>query len=169
MIALTKEERQLKLVLWVSALVYFIGGLAFGLAPGLVLWFINFFSGLLTPSLRLIPISEGKFWVALAFCMMMIITVCPALAAYNVRKNRLLVIPLLVGKSTASLAAICYFFFSDRYFAYLFIFFLDGSLFWMTLFFFIRANRAFLEEQTDLVQEGAGASPKHRAHHRGGP
>ena len=157
MIALTKEERQLKLVLWASALVYFIGGLAFGLAPGLVLRFINFFSGLLTPSLGLIPISEGKFWVALAFCMMMIITVCPALAAYNVRKNRLLVIPLLVGKSTASLAAICYFFFSDRYFAYLFIFFLDGSLFWITLFFFIRANRAFLEEQTEWFRK----APEH--------
>lgn len=148
MIALTKEERQLRLVLWVSAVVYLIGGLAFGLAPALVLRVINFLSGLLTPSLSLIPISEGKFWVSLAFCMMMIITVSPALAAYNVRKNKLLVIPLLVGKSTASLAAICYFLFSDRYFAYLFVFFLDGSLFWMTLYFYIRANRAFLEEQT---------------------
>ena len=157
MIALTKEERQLRLVLWVSALVYFICGLAFGLAPGLVLRFINFLSGLLTPSLQLIPISGGKFWVALAFSMMMIITICPALAAYNVRKNRLLVIPLLVGKSASSLAALCYFLFSDRYFAYLITFLLDGSLFWVTLFFFVRANRAFLEEQTTWFRK----APEH--------
>ena len=103
MIALTKEERQLRLVLWVSALVYLIGGLAFGVAPGLVLRFINFLSGLLIPSLSLIPISEGKFWVALAFCMMMTITVSPASGGLQCAKNRLLVIPLLVAKSTASL------------------------------------------------------------------
>jgi hypothetical protein len=148
MIALTREERQLRLVLWLSALVYFIGGLAFGIVPATVLQLINFLSSLLTPSLSPIPISEGKFWVSLAFCMMMTITVSPALAAYNVRNNKLLIIPLLVAKSTASLAAICYFFFSERYFAYLFVFFLDGSLFWMTLYFYVRANRAFLEEQT---------------------
>ena len=159
MIALTKEERQYRVVLWVSAVVYLIGGLAFGVAPALVLRFINFLSGLLTPSLSLIPISEGKFWVSLAFCMMMTITVSPALAAYDVRKNKLLVIPLLVAKSTASLAAICYFLFSDRYFAYLFVFFLDGSLFWITLYFFIRANRAFLEEQTDWFRKAPAHPP----------
>jgi uncharacterized protein (DUF362 family) len=151
MITLTKEERQLRLVLQLSAVTYFVAGMAFALAPGLILHLVNFFSGIFTPGLSPIPLDKGKFWLSLAFSMMMTITVLCFMAEYNVRKNRLFIIPLLVAKTASSLSSIWFFLFSDRYFASLVIFLVDGSIFWITLYFFIRANQAFLREQTAFL------------------
>ena len=150
---LTKEERQLKLVLQVSALTYLGAGLAFALAPGLILRLINLFSSIFTPSLDPIPLSTERFWLTLAFSMMMTITVLCYMAQYNLRKNKHYIFPLLVAKVASSLSAICFFLFADRYFAYLAIFLVDGSIFWITLFFFLKANRAFLEAQTDWFRK----------------
>ncbi len=156
---LTKEERQLRLVLQLSAVTYLVAGLAFAVAPEQILRIINFFSGLFIPSLKLMPITAEKFWLSLAFSMMMTITVLCFLAQYNVRKNKLFIFPLLVAKAASSLSAIGFFIFSDRYFAYLAIFLVDGAIFWITLYFFLRASRAFLEEQTAWFRQ-APVQPK---------
>lgn len=145
---LTKEERHLVLVLRLSAITYLVAGLAFALAPGLILRLINLFSGIFTPTLAPLPLSTERFWLTLAFSMMMTITVLCYMAQYNIRKNKHYIFPLLVAKTASSLSALCFFLFSGRYFAYLVIFLLDGSIFWITLFFFLRASRAFLEAQT---------------------
>jgi uncharacterized protein (DUF362 family) len=159
MTALTKEERQLKLVLQISALTYLVAGLAFAFAPGKILEAINYFSSWLTPGWATIPIPEGKFWLSLAFSMMMTITVLCLITAQNVRKNQLFIVPLLVAKTASSLSALGYLIFSARYFAYLVIFLVDGSIFWITLYFFIRAHRAFLEEQTEWFRKAATPPP----------
>jgi len=146
---LSKGERQLKLVMEISAVTYLVGGLAFAFVPEKVLNAIKFFSGLL--GLPPLPEPTEKFWLSLAFSMMMTITVLCYIAAYNVRKNKHFIIPLLVAKAASALSAGCFFLFSGRYFAYLVIFLVDGSIFWITLYFFIRANLAFLKAQTDYL------------------
>lgn len=156
---LTKEEEQLRLVLQLSAVTYLVAGLAFALAPELILRIINFFSGLFIPSLKLMPITAERFWLSLAFSMMMTITVLCFMAQYNIRNNKHFIVPLLVAKAASSLSSLCFFIFSDRYFAYLAIFLVDGSIFWITLFFYLRASRPFLEEQTAWFRQ-APVQPK---------
>jgi uncharacterized protein (DUF362 family) len=152
MLHMTKEERFFKLFMGLSAVTYLIAGCIFALAPGFILKAINLL-GILTPSLPEIPISAEKFWLSLAFAMMMTITCLSYMVYFNVRKNKNYVIPLLIAKAASSLSALSFFLFSARYFAYLAIFLLDGAIFWVTLFFYVMANRAFLKAQTGWFPE----------------
>jgi uncharacterized protein (DUF362 family) len=156
MIPLTRKERYLKLVMALSAVTYLIGGLAFVMAPGLILHSINRFSELLTPGLAESPaVVENKFWLVLAFSMMMTIAFLSYLAQHNVRKNKHFVAPVLIAKLASSVSALWFFIFSASYLGYLIIFFLDGSIFWVTLYFYFMANRAFLEQQTAWFRKAA--------------
>jgi uncharacterized protein (DUF362 family) len=151
---LTREEKNLKLVLVVSTIVYLVGGFAFVLFPELILRGINACSRVLTPSLTLVPISPNKVWVCLAFALMMTITSLSYLGQRNVRRGGGYVIALLVSKISASLAAISYFLFTPQhYLAYLVIFMLDGSIFWVTLYYLVKAHRAFFKTQTDFLRQ----------------
>jgi uncharacterized protein (DUF362 family) len=150
---LTREERHLKAVLLISAVTYLAAGFAFVLAPRLILSFINYFSGVFTPGLALMPLSVERFWLSLAFSMMMTITALCLLGQYNVRKNQGYVVILLIAKTASSLSALGFFIFSARYFAYLVIFLVDGGIFWITLYFFLKANRAFFAEQTAYLRQ----------------
>jgi len=85
--------------------------------------------------------------------MMMTITALCYIAQHNVRKNKGYIIPLLISKSASSLAALCFFIFSAKYFCYLVIFIVDGALFWMTLFFYARANKAFFAAKTAFIRK----------------
>jgi len=157
MIYLTNEERHLKIFMGISAATYFIAGLAFFLAPNLILKAINLASRILAPSLPPIPLAVEKFWLALAFSMMMTITAICYLVRLNVRKNIHLTLPLLIAKATSSLSALLFFLFSARYFAYLLIFLVDGAIFWVTLAFYLWANKAFLAAQTAFFQKPPAA------------
>jgi len=70
------------------------------------------------------------------------------MAFYNVRRNKGYVVMVLISKSMSALSALGLYFLSGKYFAYIGIFVVDGSIFWITLIFFLRANRAFLRAQT---------------------
>ncbi len=153
MISLTREERLFRQFLLISALTYLSVGFIFFLAPGLVLKFINLFSRLLTPSLPETPLSVEKFWLSLTFSMMMTIAALSYKAQMNVRKNQGYVIPLLISKASSAMSAICLYYFSARYLSYLVIFFVDGGIFWLTLFLLIRAKRAFCAAQTALLRQ----------------
>ena len=148
MIEVTREERHLKIVMVISAITYVVVGFAFALMPGLILNVVNLFSRIVTPGLEEIPLPVEKFWLSMTFSMMMTIAALCCFAQHNIRKNKGYVIPVLISKTASSLAALCFFIFSARYFAYLVIFIVDGSIFWITLFFYIRANKAFFEAQT---------------------
>jgi uncharacterized protein (DUF362 family) len=148
MVPLTKQERQLKKLLAISAATYFLAGLAFAFIPGPILKAVNFVSYRVTPSLPEIPLAVEKFWLSLAFSMMMTITALCYIAQHNVRQNKHYVVPLLIAKCASALSALSFFIVSAHYLAYLVIFLMDGSIFWMTLIFYLRANRSFLKEQT---------------------
>jgi uncharacterized protein (DUF362 family) len=156
MLHMTKEERFFKLFMGLSAVTYLIAGFIFALVPGLILKVINFL-GKLTPGLPEIPISTEKFWLSLAFSMMMTITCLSYMVYINVRKNKNYTIPVLIAKAASSLSALAFFLFSARYFAYLAIFLLDGAIFWLTLFLYVLANQAFLKAQTAWFREAPRA------------
>lgn len=154
---LAREESQLKVFLTISALTYLVVGFAFLIMPEQILNISNTVSEGLTPSLPQITTSTGKFWVCLSFSMMMTITALCCIARHNVRRNIGYMAPLLVAKAASALSALFVFIFSVRYFAVLAIALVDGSIFWITLFFFLRANRAFFETQTAFLRKKPAA------------
>lgn len=152
---LSKEERQFRLVLRVSAVVYLAAGLAFAIAPEWILGVIDLLAAKLHAA-RLPEdlIKTNKFWLSLAFSMMMTITALCYLAQRNVRKAVGYVGALLLAKLASTLSALIFFiFFPPHYFAYLVIVLMDGSIFLITLYFFLRANRIFFEVQTAYLRK----------------
>ncbi|MFC1717019.1 DUF362 domain-containing protein [Candidatus Poribacteria bacterium] len=145
MVEMTKRENHLRIFMRLSAIMYFVSGSAFAIMPTRILDMCNVVSRRL--GLAEYPLEVGKFWVALAFSMMMTIATLAYITQRSVRKYNGYVIPLLVSKTASSLSSLCFFIFSTRYFAYLVIFIVDGLLFWITLFFYIRANKAFFDAQ----------------------
>jgi uncharacterized protein (DUF362 family) len=151
---LAREERQLKVFLTISALTYLVVGFAFLIMPEKILEMTNAVSRDLTTNLEPITSETGKFWVCLSFSMMMTITVLCCIARHNVKRNIGYMAPLLVAKAASALSALFVFiFFSPRHFAVLAIALVDGSLFWVTLYFFLRANRVFFETQTAFLRK----------------
>jgi uncharacterized protein (DUF362 family) len=148
MIRISREERQAVLLLRVSAAVYFAVGLAFVFLPDWILSLFNRLSRALFPSLPLTPISGEHVWTALAFAMMMTIAAICLAAQRNIRKNRHLVVILLVCKAASSLSALMLFLLQQRFFSYLVVALADGAIFWTTLVLFLRANKAFFKTQT---------------------
>ncbi len=153
MVNLTKQEKQLRAFLGLSALTYYAVGFAFALAPTQVLQLINFASRKIVPGFPETPIPSEQFWVALAFSMMMTIGTLSLVAWYNIRRCKGYVVPVLVSKAASALSSLLYFIFSEHYFAYLVIFLVDGALFWATLIFLIRGGKAFFEAQTAFLRQ----------------
>ena len=153
MIEVTREERHLKIVMVISAVTYVVVGFAFALMPEPILKVVNLFSRILTPDLEQMPLSVERFWLSMTFSMMMTIAALSFIAQHNIRKNKGYIIPVLISKTASSLSALCFFIFSARYFAYLVVFIVDGSIFWITLFFYLRASRAFFETQTAYLRK----------------
>lgn len=152
MIHATKAEKQFRGFMRLSGWVYLIVGVAFAVAPARLIALFDALSRAVAPSWPLSPMPAERFWVALSFSMMMTIAALSFFAAHNVRKNKAFVFPLLVSKAASALCALAFWVFSARYLAYLGIFLVDGSIFWITLAFFLRANRAFFEAQTALLR-----------------
>src|SRR4051795_9083604 len=74
------------------------------------------------------PDTVEKFWLALAFAYMVVITgICLVVQADVVRYRPLLLV-LAAGKTASSLATLAFFVFDEQVFAYLLNFLLDGSL-----------------------------------------
>jgi uncharacterized protein (DUF362 family) len=156
---LSKEERQFRLVLRLSAVIYAAAGLAFAIAPEWILGLINSVGDQLVLFQEFnIPTTPNKFWVSLTFSMMMTITLLCYLAQRNVRKAVGYVGALLTAKLASTLSALCFFIFFP-YFGYLVIVLMDGSIFLMTLYFFFRANQIFFETQTAYLRK-APVNPK---------
>ena len=153
MMNMTREEKQLKVFMFLSAITYFLVGIAFAVVPELILDLTNKLSHALTLGLDDIPPSTEKFWLSMTFSMMMTIAVLSLIAQHNVRKNKGYIIPLLISKFASAMSAFCFFVFSAKYLAYLIIVIVDGSIFWLTLFFYLRANKAFFIAQTAYLRK----------------
>ena len=148
---LAPESRQLRILLVASGVVYLVAGFAFAFVPNPILKAINALSHWLTPDLPLAKIPNERFWVSLSFSMMMTITVLCWMAALNVKRNRGYVFPLLVAKLASTLSSLAFFFLVTRQLASMVIVIVDGSLFAVTLVYFVRAQRAFFREQTGFL------------------
>lgn len=153
MIALTKQEKQLRVFMGLSAAAYYVAGLAFAFASTQIIQLVNFASRTIAPGFPEMPMPSEQFWLALAFSMMMTIGTLSFIAWYNVRRYKGYVVPLLVSKAASSLSSLLYFIVSAHYFAYLVIFVVDGALFWATLIFLVRGSRAFFKAQTAFLRQ----------------
>jgi len=74
------------------------------------------------------PLTEQKFWLALAFAYMTVITGLALVISLDPRRYRPMLLVLAVGKTASSLAAGAYFVFDREVFIYLANFVVDASL-----------------------------------------
>lgn len=147
----TRQERLLEKFMFLSALTYFVVGFGFILFPDLILNIINRLSLGFFPGLKPAPIQIEKFWLSLAFSMMMCIAALSIAAWVNIRININYIAPLLVAKISSSIAGLMLFIFSEKYFAYLAVFFVDGFLFIITIILYFRAYIAIVKEESRKI------------------
>jgi uncharacterized protein (DUF362 family) len=170
-----REERHLAWLLRVYTVLYAFGGFLFLLFPQIP----HFFEFKTAPqgivdTLKAIGgalfkiLSSGdhwnvevtipeRFWVFSFFAMMLTISACSYIASLDVRRNRKLVIPVLVEKFFAAFSGLAYFLFwssegifwirwNNLYFPWLLVFLLDFPLFVILLFLFLRAHTGAIPE-----------------------
>jgi len=136
-----------------SAILYFIGGSVFVAVPTFFLNTLNFLCKFIAPNVAPIPIGEGKFWLFLAYAMMMTIAVSSYFAYKDIRKNKHFMVPVMVAKIMAVIAAVWYSIFSAMYRAYIFMIIVDGSLFFITLYFYLKVNKEFFLTHTQYFRK----------------
>jgi hypothetical protein len=120
-------ERAVALTMRGLAITFAVVGILFISTPDGVVgrlddvgdWFGDFPAG---------PPSEQKFWLALGFAYMTVITALALVIATDVRRFRPMLLVLAAGKAASSLAAGAYFVFEREVFIYLANFVVDASL-----------------------------------------
>ncbi len=101
-----------------------------------------------------IPESSERFWLVLAFSMMLMLTLISFYSSFQ-PKNRALIVVHLLSKLTSTLG-FCYMFFRQSpLFAYLTGAVTDGSLFLIVLVFFIR----MLASKSDSAETAHANTP----------
>lgn len=149
----TKAERDLRLWMAVSAVLYFTGGMVFLLLPRPLLTVLDS----LAAPFHLATVLPGampaeRFWNLLAFSMAMTITTASVMVVRDPSGNRDFCIPVIFSKIASWLSALVYFALVSRAFAHLVIFLVDFPLFVLTLVFYRRARMA--AKYSGLAQEG---------------
>jgi len=133
-------ERFVILNLRLLAATFATVGILFIAAPDGVLSVIddvgNWFGGFATA-----PDTVEKFWLALGFAYMVVITGICLVAQTDVMRYRPLLLVLAAGKTASSLAALGFFAFDDDVFIYLLNFLVDGSLVLSSLLLYVIAGR----------------------------
>ena len=133
------EERALQFFLILSGAVYFAVGFAIALVPDWILEAINTLLHALIPSRPSVSsVLQERFWVALSFSMMMTITALCFLAARDVRRYSGYIMALLIAKAASALSGLAFCVFPPHSLPGLVVCLVDGSIFWITLFFFLR-------------------------------
>lgn len=89
--------------------------------------------------------SAEYFWVFLSFSMMMTIATCSYIASKDIRKNRPVIVPVILSKLSSSLPAIA-FYISKGVFAHFVIFMADFPLFLLTLYLYLKAHTGRIPE-----------------------
>lgn len=136
--SLTREERQLRLLMGICVVAFGGTTLAFLLAPGLVgrlLGTIGEWTGFSNTT----PPAAGGPWVPLSVSMMVMITVICALAWRDVRRYRNLIPILLVSKAASSLVGIGTFLLASRAFHDFVVFATDFPIFLLCAIMYGRA------------------------------
>ncbi len=155
----TTSEKWLTYLMRIYSILFLFVGYGFLLFPWLILEEIDTFSGHWIVSWFLVenPLFEWLgwklphlkvnaqgtpaeyFWVFLSFSMMMTIAACSYIASKDIRKNRSVIIPIILSKLASSLSALT-FYYSRGIFAYLAIFITDFPLLLLTLYLYLKAD-----------------------------
>jgi hypothetical protein len=122
-----RAERAVVRTMRVLAITFAVVGILFVATPDGVIgtlddvgdWFGGFSSG---------PASDERFWLALAFAYMTVITGLALVISLDPRRYRPMLLVLAAGKTASSLAAGAYFVFDREVFIYLANFVVDASL-----------------------------------------
>jgi len=161
----TTGERLLTYVMRIYAVVFAIGGFVFLLFPWFTLHMIDklgerrFVLWILSENPLFTWINwelphakidahgtcAEYFWVFLSFSMMMTIATCSYMASKDIRKNRPVIIPVILSKLSSSLAALA-FYISKGVFAHFVIFMSDFPLFLLTLYLYLKAHTGRIPE-----------------------
>lgn len=155
---LTDEEKVLRVFMRISALAYFAVGLMFAIWPGMVTWIINNPSAFIRSPTEFPRVSE-RFWVSMSFSMMMAISFLAFYAQYDIRKNKHFVIPILIAKASSAFSSLCFFIMIWPYRLHLAIFAVDAIIFWLTLHFYLEANKGFFRAQTEYLTDEHATRP----------
>lgn len=153
-VPLTLGEKRLAAWLRISSILYLLVGLGFFIFHKQIMDLLNYialFPDKENPWFNLVTLDfsmEQTFWLSMTVSMMMCITFLAFYAQYNIRKNKLYTIPLLIAKFTSSFSGLMFFVFYQKYFCLFAVFVVDGFLFWFTLQFYVKANMEFLKQQT---------------------
>lgn len=140
---LTREEKSLVLLLRIWVACFALGGLYFFFFQNTLINQINYISSnTLKLNLPLLPESTEKFWLALTVSMMATITALSYIAQRDIRRNIGYVIPLLISKFISTFFFILFFFTHIKSLTYIVGALTDGSIFVITLIFYLRAKRA---------------------------
>ena len=121
------SERAVVLTMRGLAITFAVVGILFISTPDGVIgrlddvgdWFGGFSSG---------PATDEKFWLALAFAYMTVITGLALVISLDPRRYRPMLLVLAAGKTASSLAAGAFFVFDREVFIYLANFVVDASL-----------------------------------------
>jgi len=161
----TTSERYLTYVMRIYALLFAIVGFLFLLFPWFTLHIIDKLSEnpLVLWVLRDNPLftwlnwelphakvdahgtSAEYFWVFLSFSMMMTIATCSYIASKDIRRNRSVIIPLILSKLSSSLPALA-FYIAKGIFAHFVVFISDFPLFLLTLYLYVKAHTGRIPE-----------------------
>ncbi len=143
-----RQETQLRYFMGVAGLTYLFVGFVFLFAPDFTLTLMNDISEGLHLKLPPVDMSSERFWLSLTFSMMTTISALSCMVYYNVVKYKPLTVYVLVAKAASAVSGMGLFLFSARHFAYLAIFLVDGTIFWITLILYLRSIRAWFKRQT---------------------
>ncbi len=148
----TRSERHLTWLMKIYVPMFGITGFLFLLFPDYLLGRLDFltenvgFIGRFGNKIGATGSSAELFWVFLSFSMMITITACCYIAAKDVRKNRVAIVPVLFSKFASSSSALTFYLFDGRTFGHLVIFLADFPLFVITLIFYFRAHIGAIPE-----------------------
>ena len=148
----TRSEKNLTWLMKIYVPMFGIAGFLFLLFPDYLLGRIDFltekfdFIGRIGNKTGATGSPAELFWVFMSFSMMMTITACCYVAAKDVRKNRVAIIPVIVSKFASSSSAFVFYLFAGHTLAHLVIFMTDFPLFVITYVFFLRAHMGIIPE-----------------------
>src|SRR3954451_15916397 len=135
-----KAERFVVANLWLLAASFAVVGILFIAVPDGVLDRISDLGDQIGSFTRA-PETTEKFWLALAFAYMVVITGICVVVATDVVRFRPVLLVLAAGKAASSLGSLAFFVFDQDVFIYLLNFVVDGSLVVVALLLYSIAGR----------------------------
>lgn len=139
---LNSEERALKGLLQFWAMLFLVSGLLFVFFPNLVIQFLNQISLRFTPTLPLLPYSQERLWVVMAFSLCLTLTFICYSAQDDLKRRRDLVQFLLISKAFSALFFLLFLFLDRMALGYLIGTIVDGGIFIITLSYYSRVMKS---------------------------